>query len=78
MPAYQALQSWFQGVLVHERKTRGITEAVLLYVIVAVVGLAAGVAWSGWTGILFAVCTFVVGGLLQTAWLAFRARHYIR
>jgi hypothetical protein len=74
MPAYQALQSWFQGVLVHHRRTRGITEAVVLYVLTALAGLSTGVAWGGWTGILFAVCTFVTGGILQTAWLARRAR----
>ncbi len=78
MPAYQALQSWFQGVLVHHRRTRGVTEAVMLYVIVALAGLSIGVAWGAWTGILFAVCTFVTGGVLQTTWLALRARRYLR
>lgn len=74
MPAYQALQSWYQGVLVHHRRTRGITEAVGLYVVVAVAGLMAGVKLGAWPGVLFAVCTFVAGGITQTAWLAWRAR----
>lgn len=74
MPAYQALQSWFQGVLVHHRRTRGVTEAVALYVAVALAGLAAGTRWSPWAGILWAVGTFVVGGVLQTLWLSVRAR----
>ena len=38
MPAYQALQSWYQGILVSERRTRPITEAVLIYGVVAGAG----------------------------------------
>jgi len=74
MPAYQALQSWYSGVLVHKRATRGITEAVALYVLIALVGLWSGVKWSSLPGLYFAVAVFVCGGIAQTCWLAWRAR----
>ena len=35
MPAYQVAQSWFQGLLVHAHQTRPITEAVLIYFVLA-------------------------------------------
>jgi len=72
MPAYQALQSWFQGQLVHEKRTRGITEAVALYATVALLGLWAGAQWGTVVGIYFSLCIFTTGGILQTLWLARR------
>lgn len=72
MPAYQALQSWFQGQLVHEQRTRGITEAVVLYASVALLGLWAGAQWGTMVGIYFSLCVFTTGGILQTLWLARR------
>ncbi len=77
MPGYQALQSWYQGALVHVHRTRPITEAVAIYIVVAGVGLATGVAWGRFPGIHWALCSFSVGGLLQTGWLALRSRHSI-
>ncbi len=74
MPAYQVLQSWFGGMLVHARKTRGITEAVAIYVVIAVTGLTLGARLSPWPGVYVALTVFVCGGVCQTAWLAWRAR----
>ncbi|MFK5955506.1 MAG: hypothetical protein QM477_03575 [Planctomycetota bacterium] len=73
MPAYQAFQSLFQGQLVHSKLTRGITEAVALYVIVALTGLQVSVWWGAFTGIYAALTVFSIGGILQTFWLAKRA-----
>jgi hypothetical protein len=74
MPAYQALQSWYSGILVHARQTRAITEAVVIYVAIAIVGLLAATIWSPWPGLYTALATFVIGGICQTAWLAMRAK----
>lgn len=76
MPAYQVLQSWFGGMLVHARKTRGITEAVAIYVVIAVVGLTAAAKLSPWPGVYVALSIFVTGGICQTAWLAWRAHQH--
>lgn len=77
MPAYQALQSWYQGVLVHARSTRGITEAVALYLVVSATGLTLGVMTDPCTGIYYAICIFTLGGVLQTSWLAWSARPHL-
>lgn len=74
MPGYAVLQSWYQGVLVQSRRTRGITEAVALYLVVSTVLLVVGVKWGEMQGIYYALGTFTVGGILQTSWLAWRAR----
>ena len=74
MPAYQVFQSFYQGQLVHSKRTRGITEAVALYVGVALLGLIIGVQWNAFTGIYTAITVFSIGGIVQTLWLAHRAR----
>ncbi len=79
MPGYQALQSWYQGVLVHRRRTRGVTEGVLVYSAVALTGLVAGVHFGGpIPGIHWALLSFVSAGIAQTSWLAWRARSELR
>ncbi|MFT4542216.1 MAG: hypothetical protein ACI835_004683 [Planctomycetota bacterium] len=78
MPAYQALQSWFQGALVHAGETRGITEAVALYLVTAAIGLALGVRYAEAPGIYIVLVTFVVAGILQTLYLAWRARPHLQ
>ena len=73
MPAYQALQSWYQGILVSERRTRPITEAVLIYGAVAGAGCVAGAILQPIAGLHWALGTFVVAGVVQTAWLHYRS-----
>ncbi|MGB0953971.1 MAG: hypothetical protein ACPG31_12170 [Planctomycetota bacterium] len=73
MPAYQVYQSLFQGRLVHAKQTRGITEAVALYVCTALTGLQVAVWWGSFPGIYAALTVFSLGGILQTLWLRNRA-----
>jgi len=77
MPGYQCLQSWYQGVLVHRRRTRGVTEAVVLYLVVASLGLGLGVWVGSVRGISWALCAFTAGGIAQTLWLRHRARPFL-
>jgi hypothetical protein len=74
MPALSALQSWYQGQLLHSRRTRGISESVLIYLIVFVAILWAGVVWGKALGLYVGVGAMVVSTAAQTAWLAMRAR----
>lgn len=74
MPGYAVLQSWYQGVLVRQRTTRAITEAVLLYFVISVVLLRLGIVLDEVSGILWALSSFVVAGVCQTAWLRWRSR----
>jgi hypothetical protein len=74
IPAMRALQSWYQGQLVHARRTRGISEAVLVFAIVDAAILVSGVqlAWS--SGLRVALVAFCAARVAQTIWLAVLAR----
>ena len=74
LPALNALQSWYQGVLLNSGKTRGISEAVALFLVTTGLFLWAGVRWGGMTGLYVGLIAFSAGMLIQTAWLWFRSR----
>lgn len=74
LPAFSVWQSWYQGSLVYFRKTRGVTEAMALSLIVSGAVLWAGVVWGQMTGLYIAQAAFTLGGLAQMLWLAYRNR----
>ena len=74
MPGYQVYQSLYGGFLVHHRKTKGISEAVIIYVSITLIGLWAGSIWAITPGIYWAINTFVIAGLCQTFFLRYRYR----
>jgi len=74
LPAVDALQSWYQGTIVHSRRTRGVTEAMAIYVVTICAILWAGVAWGQMTGLYVGLAAFGFGGLAQTIWLWQRSR----
>jgi hypothetical protein len=74
MPALSVLQSWYQGVILHGRRTKGITEAVIVFLVSCSVMLWAGVAWGRITGLYVGLAAFVAAMLVQTVWLWYRSR----
>lgn len=74
LPALSVLQSWYQGVVVHSRRTRIITEAVALSLVGTAAVLAAGVVWGGVVGLYVGVAALAFGDSLRTGWLALRSR----
>ncbi len=72
-PAMAVWQSWYQGALLHARRTRGVTEAVVLFLTVSALVAGAGVLWQGAPGILVTMAAFGLGAVGQTVWLAYRA-----
>lgn len=68
------LQSWFQGLLLHGGRTRGITEAVVLFLATCTAFLWVGVKWGQYTGLFWTMAAFTVAMLLQTVWLWYRSR----
>lgn len=78
LPGLNAIQSWFQGVLVHQRRTRGITEAVIFFVTCSTLVLWFGVRWGQTPGIYVGWIAFSVGSLTQTIWLWRRSRTLIQ
>ena len=78
LPGLNSLQSWYQGVLLNSGKTRGISEAVVLYLVVTAISLWGGVVWGGMTGLYIGLIAFSFGMLIQTFWLWVRSRPVIR
>jgi len=74
MPGINVLQSWYQGLLVHSRRTRGITEAVAIYLVTSSALLVSGVVWGRIAGLYVALAAISSGRLIQTIWLWHRSR----
>lgn len=74
IPATRVAQSWYQGLLVHQRRTRAITEAVVVFAVVCVSVLVVGVQRAEWVGLPVMLVAYSCGRILQTGWLALRAR----
>jgi len=78
IPGSNVLQSWYQGTVVHSRRTRGVTEAVGIYLLASAAILGAGVIWQGVPGLYVGAVAFSVGRAAQTAWLWKRSRPAMR
>jgi hypothetical protein len=72
-PALGVAQSWYQGNLVHERRTRGITESVAVYLVVIAVVLAGAIRWHDGPGLHAGIAAASLGGIGQILWLRRRA-----
>lgn len=73
-PGLTALQSWYQGSILHGRRTRGITESVALALLTSSIVLLVGVATNRIVGLYVGLLAFFAGGLAQTCWLWYRSR----
>ena len=74
IPAFNVYQSWYQGILLHTRKTRGITEAIAISLAVSMAVLAVGVRLGNIVGLYVGWAAFSLGGLAQMFWLRRRCR----
>lgn len=78
IPGLAALEAYFQGLLLHTRRTRGITEAVLLGLVVNGLVLVIGVLWGGIAGIYVGMAALTAGYLARAAWFWLRTRAAVR
>jgi hypothetical protein len=78
MPGLSALQSLYQGTLVHAHKTRGVTESVAVLLLAALLALSVGVAWGRITGLYVGIAGFVLGNAAQALWVMLRAKQVRR
>jgi hypothetical protein len=74
LPALTVLQSWFQGCLVHVRKTKAITESVVLYLVVNTLVLMTSVWLQSIVGLYVGVAALTAALGAQVLWLGFRSR----
>ena len=78
LPAMSVLQSWFQGAILFSKRTRGLTESVVVYLLTDGAILLAGVAWGKTTGFYVGWMALMTATLAQTAWLWIRSRPVMR
>lgn len=74
LPGLNSLQSWYQGALLNSGKTRGISEAVVIFLLSTGLVLMGGVIWGRTTGLYIGLGAFSFGMLVQTIWLWVRSR----
>lgn len=77
MPAASALQSWYQGALLHAHRTRAVTESLAIYALVVTGLLGAGIALGRWPGLPVNMVALTAGTVAQIAWMRRRAHPVI-
>jgi hypothetical protein len=78
LPALSVWQSWYQGAILHSRRTRGITEAVVIYLFTNGVILVSGVLWGQTTGLYIGLAALTASVFTQTGWLWYRSLPSLR
>ena len=78
IPLMTFLQSFYQGVLVDRHRTRPITESVVIYLCITILGLGFGILHGGWVGLVVAITTYTIANIGQTLWLFIRARDLLK
>lgn len=74
MPAMTVIISFYQGILVSNRRTKGITESMAIFLLFAIVLLGFGIAVQKWMGLYVGWIAFSVGVIVQVVWLWFRTQ----
>ncbi len=69
LPAMSVLQNAYVGVLVHRRRTRPVTESMVVFLSISIAGLILGVLRGGAPGIYVAYAAFTAGHLAQLFWV---------
>jgi len=68
-PTLMALDALSQGALMNGRKTRSITESVILSLLLSGIVMSVGIALGRWPGLTVCLLALVSGAFLRTSWL---------
>ncbi len=74
LPGLTFLQSWHTGMLMMSRRTRAVTESVVLALATNVAVLSLGMAWGSLPGLYVGLAGLAAGNYVRTAWLWYRTR----
>jgi len=74
MPGLTTLQSWYQGIILHSRKTRAIPEAVGIFLFITSIFLWIGVVSQKFVGLYVSLGAFMFGSMAQTFWIWLRSK----
>lgn len=78
IPFTRAVQSWYHGALVHARRTRGITESVVVFTIVCAAVLGLGIWRQDWRGLEVAIAAYTIARTTETLYVGYKARIALR
>jgi len=78
LPALSVMQSWYQGAILFGRKTRAITESVVVYLATSMVILGFGVYQNITFGLYIGILALTLSVLTQTIWLWWRSKRILR
>ena len=73
-PSLTVLQSWYQGLIMHGRKTGSIMQSVALALAVSASVLLGGVLWGAVDGLYIGVAAFIIGSGVQVGWLWYKVQ----
>jgi hypothetical protein len=74
IPGANAFQSWYQGLILTSGKTRGIPEAVAIFLAVTIATYTIGIYWIDLPGIYIGTIGFSLGMICQATWLKIRSQ----
>ena len=74
LPALSVMQSWYQGAILYGRKTQGITESVVVYLLISAATFGIGVWLNSITGLYIGLVALTLSVAAQTFWLWMRSR----
>lgn len=74
LPALSVMQSWYQGAILYGRKTQGITESVVIYLLTSAITLGIGVWLASIAGLYVGLFSLTLSVAMQTIWLWIRSR----
>lgn len=72
------LQCWYQGLIIYSRRTRLMTEAIIVSLAVEIALMTAGILTGRISGIYVAAFAFLVSYAAQIFWQYLRSRAYAR
>ena len=72
LPLLTFLQSHWQGLLVNHHRTPAVTESVLAFLVITVLGIVCGAGLTDWNGLSVTMAAFTLGNAAQAWWLRFR------
>ncbi|NIM94303.1 MAG: hypothetical protein GTO18_11425 [Anaerolineales bacterium] len=78
MPAISVFISLLQGVVIHSRKTRGVTESVVVFLLVAGAILVMGIYFATMPGVYVGWIAFSAGFICQALYLWIRGQGAIK
>lgn len=78
VPGANTLQSWYQGAILQTKQTRGIPEAVGVFLVVTLIVYGGGIALGRFPGIVVGTAGFSLGMSAQASWLWVRSREAMR